>query len=174
MSGQTFRGFDQLGKNLGIPSRQDSRTSYGPSEPGRSDEKKQKPNFLLETSDYVSIAEQNIKSLRRPERYDPKKLTFGNLTTSKIRNILTLVNQIYNQVVLCSGDLPQTIVNDIRYMKIRLVYEAGREKDVMQFCKKTEIIDALDFIGNSRQTFLRYAKYLEALVAYHRFYGGKD
>ena len=29
-------------------------------------------------------------------------------------------------------------------------------------------------IGNSRAEFIRFARYMEALVAYHRFFGGKD
>ena len=87
---------------------------------------------------------------------------------------MTLVNQLYNRIVLLRGDLPENIVSEIRYLKLRLIYEAGREQDVMKFCRVTGVIDAIDFIGNSKPRFLRYAKFMEALVAYHRFYGGRD
>lgn len=132
------------------------------------------PDFLQESVDYVSIAEEKIKSAFKQNRWHPDQLYFGNLTTSKIRNILTLVNQIYNQVILLNGELPQNIMDDIRYMKIRFIYEAGRDTDVKNFCQKTGIIDAIDYIKNNRQYFLRYCKYMEALVAYHRYYGGRD
>jgi CRISPR-associated protein Csm2 len=70
-------------------------------------------------------------------------------------------------------DLPETIVSEIRYLKLRLIYEAGREEEVENFCKVTGVIDALDFIGNSKARYIRYARYMEALVAYHKFYNSE-
>ena len=40
--------------------------------------------------------------------------------------------------------------------------------------EKAELLAYLKGIGNSREAFLRYAGYLEALTAYHRFYGGDN
>lgn len=174
MAGQTLNSFGALGKSLGITDKQESKPYNGGLVPPHNSVQKKMPIFLNQSEDYVSIAEKQIKSLGRPSKQLPGKLYFGNLTTSKIRNILSLANKIYNEVILLNGELPQNIVNDIRYMKIRLVYEAGREPDVMKFCKVTEIIDAVDFIDNSRDYFLRYSKYLEALVAYHRYYSDRD
>jgi CRISPR type III-A-associated protein Csm2 len=134
-----------------------------------------KPEFLKEDADYVKIAENTMKSLLQPDRYRRDELNFGNLTTSKIRNILTMVNEIYNDVVLSKDKtLSPEIINRIRYMKVRLVYEAGRESAVKIFAEKSNIITAIDHIGSSKVNFMRYARYLEALTAYHRFLGGRD
>lgn len=135
-------------------------------------------SFLKKEEDYVSIAEERIKALMAPNSRNP----FGNLTTSKIRNILSLVNDIYSEVVNCKDEkLSQEITDRIRYIKVRLAYEAGREdqqtgkdKKIKAFIVQTELIEAVDHIATSREKFIRYAKYLEALVAYHRYYGGKD
>lgn len=136
-------------------------------------QKKEMPEFLKENADYVTIAEKNILSLGKPDKKQPDKRYFRKLTNSKIRNILALVNQLYNKIVMQNEDLPETIVSEIRYLKLRLIYEAGREEDVENFCKVTGVIDALDFIGNSKARYIRYARYMEALVAYHKFYNSE-
>lgn len=137
------------------------------------------PEFLREGADYVSLAEERIRSLK-----NDSNRPFGNLTTSKIRNILTMVNEIHNDVInLPDEALPPEIMDRIRHVKVRLAYEAGREqqdqgraqdKKIKEFFEKAELITAIDHIGSSRWKFIRYARYLEALVAYHRYHGGND
>lgn len=135
------------------------------------------PAFLKPGADYVSVAEDRIKNLMTDNRSNP----FGNLTTSKIRNILTIVNEIKSEVDRKDEILSDRVVDRIRHIKVRLAYEAGREKDssdrvkkIKEFIETAELITAIDHIGHSSEKFLRYCDYLEALVAYHRFYGGKD
>jgi CRISPR-associated protein Csm2 len=132
------------------------------------------PEFLKKDADYVSIAEKTMEGLRFKNRRG--ELGFGDLSTSKIRNILTMVNEIYNEIVLEKEDtLSSYYIDKIRYMKVRLVYEAGRDEKraIKNFIEKAELITALDYIGDSKEKFLRYARYLESLVAYHRFLGGR-
>lgn len=166
----------ELGKAFGIPEDKHESEKHGQATKPSHDiqKKKEMPKFLQESSDYVSIAEANIQYLHEQMRNNTRRSSSAALTTSKIRNILSMVNQLYNRIVLLRGDLPDDIVHDIQYMKVRLVYEAGREPAVREFCKVCKLIDAIDFIGTDRQRFLRYARYMEALVAYHKFYGGQD
>ncbi|HEX2937429.1 MAG TPA: type III-A CRISPR-associated protein Csm2 [Ruminiclostridium sp.] len=136
------------------------------------------PEFLDEKEDYVSIAENKMRKIGRVDK-SSNRGKFGALTTTKIRGILSLVNKIYNEVITEQSDeLSDVIVNEIRYLKVRMIYEAGRDsskfKDIQKFFETTEIIKAIDHIQTSRKKFFRYANYLEALVAYHRFFGGKD
>ncbi|MBC7075731.1 MAG: type III-A CRISPR-associated protein Csm2 [Syntrophomonadaceae bacterium] len=183
-----IKSFQDLGKAMGYKPPADSGTSKTPkANPGREGgnndpgaQAKKTINFLEKDVDYVSIAEKRMKALMTPNSKNP----FGNLTTSKIRNILSLVNDIYSQVINWKEEeLPQEITDRIRYIKVRLAYEAGREnqqtdrdkdKKIKEFIDKTGLIEAVDYIASSREKFIRYAKYLEALVAYHRYYGGKD
>ncbi|GFO85360.1 type III-A CRISPR-associated protein Csm2 [Anaerostipes butyraticus] len=124
---------------------------------------------------YVDQAEKVIKSMREKNRNGGYRIS---LTTSKIRNILSLVTAIYNQVIHDPNpELSEDICQEIQYLRLRIIYEAGRDdkdKDVMKFVKKAELIENIQSIGKSREQFLLFCRYMEALVAYHRFYGGRD
>ena len=101
------------------------------------------------------------------------------ITTSKIRGLLSGMSDIYNDVVRVEGEeLPQDIVDRIQYLKVQFVYEYGREdkKDgsVRRFINESKILNKIDQIGTSKKKFIEMERYMEALVAYHRFYGGKD
>lgn len=135
-----------------------------------------KPDFLNPDSDFVEEAKKVMEGLRKTNKWGAPD--FGDLTTSKIRNILSMVSGIYNDVTIAESKLPPSMVNKIRYLKVRLAYEAGRDKsyssDIKNFIEKTGLLTAIDFIGDSKDNFVRYSQYLEALVAYHRYLGGKD
>ena len=95
------------------------------------------------------------------------------LTTSKIRSILAMVSEVYNEEMASSApDISADSAAKLRRIHVRLVYEAGREPAVKNLVEKAELLAYLKGIGHSREAFLRYAGYLEALTAYHRFYGG--
>ena len=101
------------------------------------------------------------------------------ITTSKIRGLLSGMSDIYNDVVRVEGEeLPQDIVDRIQYLKVQFVYEYGRDdkKDgsVRRFINESKILNKIDQIGTSKKKFIEMERYTEALVAYHRFYGGKD
>ena len=101
------------------------------------------------------------------------------ITTSKIRGLLSGMSDIYNDVVRVEGEeLPQDIVDHIQYLKVQFVYEYGRDdkKDgsVRRFINESKILNKIDQIGTSKKKFIEMERYMEALVAYHRFYGGKD
>lgn len=118
---------------------------------------------------YVDQAEKVISKLTRDK--------WGNikLTTSKIRNILAMVSEIYNEVIHESGEkLSQESQERIQYLRLRITYEAGREKDVEDFVKNSGLLLMLKKIRNDKSEFLLFCRYIEALVAYHRFQGGKD
>ena len=124
---------------------------------------------------YVDQAEKVIKSMREKNRNGGYRIS---LTTSKIRNILSLVTAIYNQVIHDPNpELSEDICQEIQYLRLRIIYEAGRDdkdKDVMKFVKKAELIENIQSIGKSIEQFLLFCRYMEALVAYHRFYVGRD
>lgn len=125
----------------------------------------------LTQTNYVDLAEKVIvKDLERDKR--------GNfrLTNSKIRNLLSLVNNLYTDVIRTGGSdekLSEAIEGKIQYIRLRFVYEAGREKSVKDFVEKADIIKHLQRI-ETRSDLLLFCRYMEALVAYHKFNGGRD
>ena len=59
-------------------------------------------------------------------------------------------------------------------MRVRTAYEAGRDSAVKNFVEQAKLLQYIKGIGLDREAFLHFAHYMEALVAYHRYYGGKD
>ncbi|MFA6808577.1 MAG: type III-A CRISPR-associated protein Csm2 [Eubacteriales bacterium] len=124
-----------------------------------------------EKQDFIKEAETVIHSIGSEGRYGYK----FDITTSKLRNILTLINQIYNEAILQEDKLPESTQDKIKYLKIRIIYEAGRDKKAMKgFVEKAKLLEKIDSIGSSKKRYIEFSRYFEALVAYHRFLGGND
>lgn len=129
----------------------------------------------LTQTNYVDLAEKVIvkEIVRNPKRHNSIVLT-----TSKIRNLLSLINTLYNDVIHLTDEiLSEEILGKIQYLRLRFVYEAGRdtdrEKSVKDFVEKADIIKHLQRI-ETRSDLLLFCRYMEALVAYHKFNGGRD
>ena len=97
------------------------------------------------------------------------------LTTSQIRNLLAISADIYNELMLERNEtLSQELVSRIEYLRVRFVYESGRDEKVKAFVEEAKLLDIIKSVGTSKKDFILFNRYLEALVAYHRFYGGND
>ena len=59
-------------------------------------------------------------------------------------------------------------------MRVRVMYECGREPLVNDLVREAQIIEILKEIGASKKNYLLFSRYMEALVAFHKYYGGKD
>ncbi len=128
----------------------------------------------INKNNYVDKAEKVIQKLVE----DSKQKNRGKVnivTTSKIRNLLAMTADIYNQVLVYTNEkLNEDISGRIEYLRVRFMYECGREPKVKEFVKEAEIIDLLKEIGQSKKNYLLFSNYMEALVAFHKFYGGQD
>lgn len=116
--------------------------------------------------DYVDEAERIMRSLMsQPEK----------VTTSKIRNLLSLVTDIYNTENIRTEEklLPESIVK-LNLMRVRVAYECGRDDTVKSFVAQTNLLEYLKGISTDRADLIRFAHYMEALVAFHRYFGGKE
>ena len=113
--------------------------------------------------DYVDLAEKHIAE------------GGFRITTSKIRKFLTQIIEVYHDERIRKEEtLSPESISKIQLIRMRMLYEAGRDQDVKFFIEKTQLIEYLKGIGTSRLSFIDYTHYLEALVAYHRYYGGKE
>lgn len=120
----------------------------------------QVPDF---PDDYVDFAEKLMKDKYRI------------ITTSKLRNILSLLMDVYNMEMLRTEDtICQDSVVKLQMARIRIAYECGRDRNTKEFVDAAHLLPWLKAIGNSRSQAIRYVHYLEAIVAYHRFFGGRE
>ena len=127
----------------------------------------------LTEENYVEVAEKVMQDICSQKDRNGKSIS--PVTTSKIRNLLAMTADIYNVVLNVQEDkLSNETIGRINYLKIRFVYESGREPKVKMLVQKADILQHLDEINGSRKQYILFSRYMEALVAYRKFLGGRD
>lgn len=132
-----------------------------------------KKKTRIDHHNYVDEAENSIKRLKEKRGRNGK--TVEMVSTSKIRNLLAMAADIYNVILNCDVDqLSEDICERIEYLRVRFMYEAGREPKVKALLEETCIIELLKGVKGSKKNFILFQRYMESLVAFHRYYGGKE
>lgn len=135
-------------------------------------------DIVAEASKYWDSVVHEIKSYNGDRRNAPKMIT-----TSQIRKFLAAVNAVSNKVSIYKSqnqgikELSDDLTAEVKYLQVPLVYQAGRDsrdRSVKDFVSKTRMIEKINVIGSDLKKFEEFAKYVEALVAYHKYYGGKE
>ncbi len=122
---------------------------------------------------YVDQAQSVILSLQK--KTDKRGKPIQLVTTSKLRNLLAMSADIYNEAVALRTDqLTEEINSRIQYLRIRFIYESGREEKVKDLVTTGKILEILQEIQGSKKNYILFSHYMEALVAFRKFYGGKD
>lgn len=108
------------------------------------------------------------------------------VTTSQIRKFLTAVNTVTEKVNVfriqnpdAAEKLPEDLQAEIKYLKIKLAYQIGRNNGkwgnpVKDFADSADLMQEIDAVNDSTKAWQAFANYMEALVAFHKFYGGRD
>ena len=118
----------------------------------------------INRQNYVDQAEKVIQDIGKT-----------NLTTSKIRNLLAMTAELKTAAQHSRDSvLSKEMQGRVQYLKMRIAYEAGREKTVKDFVERAGLLTLVSSVGQDRERLLLFCDYMEALTAYHRFYGGKD
>ncbi len=125
---------------------------------------------LLNEINYVNFAESVIEKIKDKD---------GNiaLTTSKIRKLLSMSADIYNEVIIYNDEvLSDEIIGRIEYLRMNFMYEAGRDVVVKDFVIKSKASEILKEVSKekSKKYYLLFNKYMEAIVAFHKFNNGRD
>ena len=129
-------------------------------------------NIYATDFDIVAKAEEVISGLKKDNYGKPK------LTTTQIRKFLSAVNLLNNKVMIYrvqnqdTNKLSAELVAEVRYLKIKLAYQSGREATVKDFAIKSSLEKAITDIGDSMSKYNKFSKYVEALVAYRKYAGG--
>lgn len=127
----------------------------------------------INEENYVAKAESVILKLSKQVNKQGKVVAM--VTNSKIRNLLSMSADIYNQVLDCKDDkLPQELNGRIEYLRVRYIYEAGREPRVKDLVIQGELLEIMKEIQGSKKNHILYYHYMEALVAFKRFWNKND
>lgn len=131
----------------------------------------------------VDKAELAIKSIRKPNKKNHDKLVI-ELKTNQIRKILTAVNILKNKVDIYKIAKPQAkkldeeLQMEIEFLRVNIAYQIGREKGrenlVREFVEKADLLNMVKNINGDIKAFENFCRYIEALVAFHKFYGGQE
>ena len=131
----------------------------------------------------VDKAELAIKSIRKPNKKNHGKLVI-ELKTNQIRKILTAVNILKNKVDIYKIAKPQAkkldeeLQMEIEFLRVNIAYQIGREKGkenlVREFVEKADLLNMVKDINGDIKAFENFCRYIEALVAFHKFYGGQE
>ena len=118
--------------------------------------------MTLNENNYVDKAKQVMDELFYQGRC--------SLTATKIRGLLAMT----------ADKMSDEIKGKINYLKVHFLYEVGKGKTrkdqypVKCFIEKAHIIQYIEEIQGSRENYLLFSRYMEALVAYFKFKGGRD
>ncbi|MBS6600228.1 MAG: type III-A CRISPR-associated protein Csm2 [Clostridium sp.] len=130
--------------------------------------------MVLDENTFVDKAEKSILNLINNSEKDKR----GNskiVTNSKIRNLLAMTADIYNEVLISNEKLSSDVNARIDYLRVRFIYECGRDQMVKDFVEEADILTALKEINGSRKNFILFQHYMEALVAFHKYnHKGRD
>lgn len=89
-----------------------------------------------------------------------------NLTTSQIRNIYGAVKKMQMK----GGELD---THKLLILKPKLAYAAKRHGGGVETLKDV-LTQAINFVENNPANFNRFVDFFEAILAYHKAYGGRD
>ena len=140
---------------------------------------------LTETDNIAGKAEKIILGLKND------RLLGGTngLTTNQIRKFLTAVNTLTNKIILYryqqmkargreqekAFEMSDELAKAVRFLKVKLAYQVARgNKGVKRFAEDTRLKEYIDTVGTDLREYMAFAQFVEALVAYHKFYGEKE
>lgn len=127
----------------------------------------------INDQNYVDEAEKVIRALM--DRKDAKDRSIPIVTTSKLRNLLAMSADIYNEVMNQGGDqLGSDVCSRIEYLRVRFLYEAGRDNAVKALVNESHILDVLKGVNKSKKNYILFNRYMEALVAFRKYLVGND
>lgn len=130
---------------------------------------------MLDINEAKNFVENNLFKKIEKKDFNSKgkeNKLIAKISTSQIRKFLSAVNKINNKINYQNNDdiLSEDIVAEIAYMRIQFAYLVGRNKSLKELHEKLD--DAIANINKNKNEFINFARYVEAIVAYHKFFGG--
>lgn len=100
------------------------------------------------------------------------------LQTNQLRKFLTAVNSLTNHVNVYKAkhpqatELPEELAGEVQFLKVKAAYQAGRFPGVRKFMDASKMEKRITEIGSGIGKYEEFSRYMEALVAYHKYHEG--
>jgi CRISPR-associated protein Csm2 len=113
---------------------------------------------------------------------DEGKAYAQGIKTNQIRNFFAHVNQMRTRFKQAevqgdkkNDEVMQTLERQLILLKPKLAYAAGRQTVVKpMYIYLAQVIDATTGSVNKEKAFQNFFDLVEGIVAYHKFYDGRD
>jgi CRISPR-associated protein Csm2 len=136
-------------------------------------EQRQEKHFEAFKIDIEKMADYNELVTKAKEFGE--RLKDRNVKRSQFRRVFTHIKKIQTNVeskkLEKTADIPGEILKEILLLKPKMAYTAGRHTNI------TDFYDVVVKFVNGMKTvteFNRFYDFVEATLAYHRYYGGRD
>lgn len=115
--------------------------------------------------DKLKYAEEVMKDISNNKK--------DQITSNQMRIILSLFVNVRNELEKNGKEekLKEEELYKIKYIKVKLIYQVARV-NLKEFLKKTYLNEMIDDV-ETREDFYKLVDYVEALVAYQKFYMSK-
>lgn len=115
--------------------------------------------------DKLKYAEEVMKNISNNKK--------DQITSNQMRIILSLFVNVRNELEKNGKEekLKEEELYKIKYIKVKLIYQVARV-NLKEFLKKTYLNEMIDDV-ETREDFYKLVDYVEALVAYQKFYMSK-
>ncbi len=98
-----------------------------------------------------------------------------SIKTNQIRNVFSHINLIKTKFRNNNNAYNDEIETSLVLLKPKLAYAAGRQNQIKPFQRfMFEIIDSVVRSKHPEKAIENFFYLVEAIVAYHKFYGGKE
>ena len=127
-----------------------------------------------EAKEKIAIQVVNNKNYNKQDKYNLNNIKDNEMYLSNV-SIVEENGTLVEKPIFDESKIREykELADKIAYLRVQFVYQSGRETAVKDLVKKAEILDILKEINN-KESLQRFCRYMEALVAYFKFYGGKD
>lgn len=131
-------------------------------------------NIVAKIKGLTGLAELPVDDLVKYAEDMGRHLTQVNLKTNQIRKFLDAVRRVESESVKRNGPGSMAVgfdSDEVKLLKPKLAYAAGRQAEVKPLM--TLLDPCIDRV-KTREDFKKFARFVESIVAYHKFYGGRD
>lgn len=119
------------------------------------------------TEKLVKFAEEIGRALTKPKEGDKKKLA-----TSQIRAIFGEVRRIEGKWHGGTAEEKELANRQLILLKPKMAYRKEKEKNLSVQRLADVLTMAIDEVNGDMKNFTRFVEFFEAILAYHKAYGG--
>ncbi|MDV3103750.1 type III-A CRISPR-associated protein Csm2 [Thermococcus waiotapuensis] len=126
---------------------------------------------------FSKFPEWDEKEMLRNAAIVAAKAVVDKIHTTQVRKIIEMAKDVHVKVSIIQeekADLSNEIQANARKMMMLLAYTAGKNPNVSSLANSLQPILAWLLENPSKENFNRVYEFFEAIISYHRYFGGKE